>query len=229
MSASRLTNTPLGVMDAGFNTYIYFNRGSGWNLDKPDYAFEDSKVMGADALIDVDGDGRLELIRVGVEISILELIEIFWTEALDANLKVYRLDRAARAPAEPIRPASGDAWFKVKFDVPLDFETSRSAGFIPTLEHDFNGDGFRDYISSTDGSRLEVFVGNPEKGYPKRSARQKIATEGQIRPADINGDGLTDLVLFNTRRDNQPVKILTNAGTLPGTVVAREIQARLQK
>ena len=145
-----LSETVGGLMDAGFNTYIYFNRGSGWNLDKPDYAFEDSKVMGADALIDVDGDGRLELVRVGVEISILELIEIFLTEAIDANLKVYRLDRPARAPAEP---ASGDAWFKVKFDVPLDFETSRSAGFIPTLEHDFNGDGFRDYISSTDSPR----------------------------------------------------------------------------
>jgi len=149
-----ISQTVGGVMDAGFHTYIHFNRGQGWDLDKPDYAFEDSKVMGADALIDVDGDGHLELVRAGVTISILELIEIFLTEAIDANLHVYRLERTANAPAEPIEPGSDDAWFKVKFDIPLDFETSRSAGFIPTLEHDFNGDGFRDYIASTDGSRL---------------------------------------------------------------------------
>lgn len=215
-----------GLMDAGFKTYIYFNRGSGWNLARPDYTFQDPKATGADALIDVDGDGRLELVHATVTISILELIEIFIQEAIDADLKVFRLERPATAPAEPIRAGSRDAWFEVKFDVPLDFKTSRSAGFIPTLEHDFNGDGFRDYISSTDGSRLEIFVGSPEKGYPRRSARQEIATEGQIRPGDVNGDGLTDLVLFNSRRDNQPVRILTNTGALPGTVLRTEIRSQ---
>ena len=219
-----LSETRGGLMDSGFNTYIYFNRDSGWDLDSPDYALEGSKSTGADALIDLDGDGRLELVHARVPISVLELIEIFLTEAIDANLEVYRLERSEDAPAKPIALDSGDAWFKVKFDVPLDFETSRSAGFIPSLEHDFNGDGFRDYISSTDGSRLEIFVGHPEKGYPKRSGRQDLATEGQIRPGDVNGDGLTDLVLFNTRRDNQPLKILTNTGKLPGTVTEKQVE-----
>jgi hypothetical protein len=215
-----------GLMDAGYNTYVHFNHGSGWNMSAPDYAFEDPKVLGADQLIDVDGDGRLELLRVGVSLSVLELVEIFVTEAIDARLRVYGLERPGVAPQDPVRPQVEDAWFEVKFDVPLDFETSRPAGFIPTLEHDFNGDGFRDYISSTDGERLEVFVGSRETGYPARSARQILSTEGQISPGDVNGDGLTDLVLFNTRRDNQPVKILTNAGILPGTVVKPQWKAR---
>ncbi|MEE2675221.1 MAG: VCBS repeat-containing protein [Myxococcota bacterium] len=221
-----ISQTTGGVMDAGFDTYIHFNRGQGWDLDKPDYAFEDSKLMGADALIDVDGDGRLELLHAGIAITILELIEIFLTEAIDANLRIFRLERPASAPA---KPGSGDAWFEVKFDISLDFETSRTAGFIPSLEHDFNGDGFRDYIASTDGSRIEIFVGSPDKGYPKRSARQEIVSEGQIRAGDLNGDGLTDLVLFNTRRNDQSLKILTNAGILPGTVVATEPPARPEK
>ena len=109
--------------------------------------------------------------------------------------------------------------------MPLDFDTSRPAGFIPTVEHDFNGDGFRDYITSTDGTKLEIFVGTREKGYSSRSARQKVATEGQIRPGDLNGDGLTDLVLFNTRRDDQPVKLLLNRGQLPDTVVTPGLAA----
>jgi hypothetical protein len=218
-----ISETTGGVMDAGFDTYIFFNRGGAWDLDHPDYAFLSPELLGADQLIDIDGDGTLELMRIGVPITILELIEIFLTEAIDANLKVYGLERPAEAPEEPL---GGDPWFKVKLGVPLDFETSRPAGFVPTVEHDFNGDGFRDYISSTDGSKLEVFVGSREKGYPKRSARQKIATEGQIRPGDLNGDGLTDLVLFNTRRDNQPVKLLRNRGELPGTVVPPGMSAQ---
>ncbi len=218
-----LSETVGGVMDAGYNTYIYFNRGKGWNLEKPDYAFETPEVLGADQLIDIDGNGTRELMRIGIPINVLELIEIFLQEAIDANLAVYGLERPAIAPE---KPRGGDAWFDVKLGVPLDFETSRPAGFIPTVEYDFNGDGFRDYISSTDGSKIEVYVGDREDGYRRRDARQKIATEGQIRPGDINRDGLTDLVMFNTRRDNQPVRLLTNAGVLRGTVVKPGLSAQ---
>jgi hypothetical protein len=212
-----------GLMNAGFNTYIYFNRGTGWDLDKPDYAFQSPKSLGADQLIDVDGDGKLELMRIRVAISVFELIEIFLQEAIDAHLGVYGLERPASALTTPRTDAP---WFEVKLDIPLDFETSRPAGFIPTVEYDFNGDGFRDYISSTDGTKLEVYVGDRAEGYRSRSARQKLATEGQIKSGDLNGDGLTDLVLFNTRRDNQPIRLLRNRGLLPGTVVEASLSAQ---
>jgi len=218
-----LSETQGSVMDAGYNTFIYFNRGTGWDLDAPDYAFESPEVLGADQLIDIDGDGRLELMRIGIPINVLELIEIFLQEAIDANLVVYGLERPASLPETPRSP---EPWFDVKLGVPLDFETSRPAGFVPTVEHDFNGDGFRDYISSTDGTKLELYAGSRKRGYKKRHARQKIATEGQIRPGDLNGDGLTDLVMFNTRRDNQPVRLLFNSGVLPGTVVKPGLSAQ---
>jgi hypothetical protein len=218
-----VSETKGGVMNASFNTYIYFNRGSGWDLDNADYAFESPKMLGADQLIDIDADGRLELVRIGIPLNVLELVEIFITEAIDANLKVYGIERP---PERPEAPLASRARFEVKLDIPLDFETSRTAGFVPTVDYDFNGDGVRDYISSTDGKRLELFVGDPKKGYPSRSARQTIPTEGQIRPGDLNGDGLTDLVLFNSRRDNQPVRLLTNRGQLPGTVAKTRLDAQ---
>jgi hypothetical protein len=209
-----ISETGGGVMDASSDTYIHFNRGSGWDLDKPDFAFESKSTLGADQLIDVDGDGKLELLRVGIPINVLELIEIFLTEAIDAKLSVYPLERAAEAPAAPAKP---DSWFKIKLGIPLDFDTSRPAGFIPTVRHDFNGDGFRDYITSNDGTRLEVYVGSRKGGYRKRSARQKVSTEGQLGVGDLNGDGLTDLLIFNSRRVDEPLYLLTNRGTLPGT------------
>jgi hypothetical protein len=201
-------------MDASSDTYIHFNRGSGWDLDKPDFAFESKATLGADQLIDIDGNGKLELLRVGIPINVLELIEIFLTEALDARLSVYPLERAAEAPAEPAKP---DSWFDIKLGIPLDFDTSRPAGFIPTVRYDFNGDGFRDYITSSNGTRLELYLGSRKGGYRKRAARQKISTEGQLGVGDLNGDGLTDLLIFNSRRADQPIYLLTNRGRLPGT------------
>jgi hypothetical protein len=209
-----LSETTGGLMDANTNTYIFFNRGSGWNLKAPDYTFESSSVLGADQLADVDSDGKLELFRVQIPISVFELIEIFVTAAFDANLSVYGLERLAQG-AEPVEDS--DPWFQVKLGVPLDFETSRPAGFVPTVEHDFNGDGFLDYISSTDGTELEVFIGSRKRGWRKRAAEQDVSTEGQLRVGDLNGDGLTDAIIFNTRRTDEPLAVLTNRGILPGT------------
>lgn len=211
-----------GLLNASFDTSLYFNRGSGWDLQAADYSFASPAVLGADQLIDIDGDGRLELLRIGIPLNVLELIEIFATQALDANLTVYGIERPQERPEQA---NLGAMRFELKIDLPLDFETSRPVGFVPTVEYDFNGDGVRDYITSGNGKRLDVFVGDPVQGFPSRSARQTIGTEGQIRPGDLNGDGLTDLVLFNSRRDNQPVRLLTNRGELPGTRVKPVIEA----
>ena len=53
--------------------------------------------------------------------------------------------------------------------------------------------------------------------YRKRAARQKVSTEGQLGVGDLDGDGLTDLLIFNSRRTDQPIYLLTNRGRLPGT------------
>lgn len=201
-----------GLMDANSNTYIHINHGAGWDLDHPDYAFASPKALGADELIDIDGDGTLELLRVGIPISILELAEIVVTGALDANVGVYPLQ-----PGEGPKPFHPRAWFEDKLGIPLDLQTSRPAGFLPTVQYDVNGDGFRDYLGSAEGDSLEIHLGSRENGFAKRTAHQKLGTEGQARAGDLNGDGLTDLVLFNTRRLDQDVKLLTNRGILPGT------------
>ena len=105
---------------------------------------------------------------------------------------------------------------EMKLEVAIDLETSRLAGFIPTIVFDLNGDGFLDYLSAADGSRIEVFLGSVEKGF-RKAVSQEISTEGQIRGGDLDGDGLPDFVLFNTRRRDEPVRLIRNLRRLPGT------------
>jgi hypothetical protein len=152
-------------------------------------------------------------VRIGIPVSILEVVEIFVQSAIDAFLNAYRLEPLPPGAATAAMP---EPWFRTKLGVDLDFETSRPRGFIPTIDFDLNGDGFRDYLSAADGQKIEVFLGSSERGF-QRAAVQEMSTEGQIRPGDLNGDGLTDLVLFNTRRLDEPVKLLTNLGRLPDT------------
>ncbi len=197
------------LTDARTETSIFLNRNGGWNLERPDQVFESDRTWAADELIDLDGDGHRELVRAGVRINVLELIEALLTRSLDANFAVYR--------SKPGGPFDASPWAKWKLSVPISFDTFRPAGFIPTLEADMNRDGYPDLVASGGGDRIEVYLGGPEYRFRKRSGRQKLDSRGRARFGDIDGDGLEDLVIFEPRRRDAPLKVARNRGVLPGT------------
>ncbi len=204
-----ISETRGGITDSSAVSSIYLNRAGIWNLDKPDATYPSKDAVSTDLLIDLDSDRKLELVRYVVPINVLELVEVFVTRAVDAHMSIYS---AKSGPAD-----LEDSVYERKLDVPLDFETSRPKGFIPTLNFDLNGDGLRDYLASSDGSEIDVFLATAELEFPKRSGHQTIPSEGAVNGGDLDNDGLTDLVIFNSRRYHQSVYLAINQGVLPGT------------
>jgi len=217
-----LSLTVGSVMKASSDSYIFLNRGVGWDLDNPDAAFESESTLSADQLVDLDGDGRPELVRTGISIGIFELVEIFVQRALDVRVAVHSIPQSASAVARSGPEPEPKPDFRLDIGLPLDLETSRLAGFLPTVDFDVNGDGNRDHLSGSDGSRLEIRLGDGERGF-RDAIDQDVVTEGQIRAGDLDGDGLTDFVLFNGRRKDAPVRVIVNRGLLPGTPTAPRI------
>ncbi len=197
-----------GLTDADSVTSVYFNRDGAWDLTAPDVTLDSERSVGADQLLDFDGDGRLELLQGRIPVSVLELAEVILTRSFDAHMAMYSLSPQG-PPSKP--------HFDRKFGVPIDFETARLKGFIPSFEHDLNGDGRLDFLHSTDGDALEVYLGGAESRYRRRAARQELPVSGVLRPGDLEGDGLVDFVLCNPRRVDAPVRVLRNRGILPGT------------
>jgi hypothetical protein len=185
---------------------IHMNHGGRWNLAKPDQQFRAEGGLTGNAVIDLDGDGRVELLEARLPAGVLEVVEALVTRAIDAEVSIYRHGEQSPFDAKP--------WYRWTLDVPFSFATFRSLGFIPTLEVDLNGDGIHDLLGSGAGDRLEVRLGRKEPGYSAVDASQALDTGGRIRFGDLDGDGLTDFVLYDPRRPGTPVQVGVNRGVL---------------
>ena len=215
-----VSHTAEGLFRARSETRFHLNRGGTWDLAAPDQTFDVSGEFSTAQLIDLDGDGRLEFVAVRIPLGVLELIEMLVTRSIDAEIAIHRRDGAEDGQVYAVKP-----WFQRKLDVPFSFETSRPKGFIPTLEGDWNGDGYRDRLGSDGGEGLEIHLGGPEHRYRKRAARQAFDSSGRIRFGDVDGDGLSDFLLYDHRRPDAPLRIGINRGLLPDTRAPRELEA----
>jgi len=199
-----------GITDAKSGTRIYLNRDGAWDLAKPDFVTEGDSGWGADQLVDIDQDGRPELLHVSLPFSVLELVEALVTRSVDAQITVYKPNAETAFAKEP--------WFERKLEIAISFDTGRPKGFIPTGAFDMNGDGFEDLLTPGDGDQVEVWLVTAAGLDSDLSGRQDIPANGRVRGGDWNGDGLEDLVLYDPRQPRTSVVIATNRGLLPGTL-----------
>jgi hypothetical protein len=194
--------------DATTTLYVYMNRDGGWNIAEPDEVFRTEASLISNALCDFDRDGRRELIRVEFRFSLLEFVEILLSREIDLELSIHRYDGDEGFGRDP--------WMKKSLSLPFSFDTFRLTGFVPTATVDVNGDGFLDFVSSGGGKSLEVYLGDPEKPFARRSGRQKLPTAGVIHFGDYDGDRLADFVIFDPHNFDVPVRVGRNRGLLPG-------------
>jgi len=204
-----VTRSSGGLLRATTQTRIHRNRDGGWDLAHPDQIFENRGGVVIDELIDLDGDGRAELVRVVTPLGLVDLAQFFLQRAIGADASIYRADGEGRFAAKPL--------YEREFSLGMNFETLRFRGFVPTLEADANGDGQRDLLASGDGSALEVYLGGPDYRFAQRQARQELDTGGRISLGDLDGDGLPDFAIYDPRRADVPVRVGRNLGLLPGT------------
>jgi hypothetical protein len=197
------------LTDARSKTTIHLNRGGDWDLGRPDRSWSSQAAWASDQLVDLDGDGRDELLRTEIPITVLEVVELLVQRSIDANVSIYRQDGAAGFAREP--------WLERKLSIPLDFSTYRPRGFIPSVDADLNGDGFRDLLASGSGDAFEVFLGGAKARYAERVARQPLESSGRVRFGKLEPKAGSDFLLYAPRVRNAPLRLAINRQRLPGT------------
>jgi hypothetical protein len=193
--------------DAASTTYLYMNHDGGWKLGEPDHVFRSDGSLVANALIDLNADHRMELLRMELSFGLLEVIELLLTREIDIQISVHRY--------HPERGFGDKPWMKTKLEIPFSFDTFRLKGFIPTANSDLNADGLPDFVSSGGGEKIEIFLGGGSSPLAKRGYRQKLRTSGVIHFGDLDSDGLSDFVIFDPHNFNSPILVGRNRGQLP--------------
>ena len=204
-----LTSTTGGLMKARSETTVHLNRDGSWNLDVADRSSVIEAAWSTLQIVDIDGDGRPELIEGRMALSVLELVELLVTQEFDIEISIYRPDPEHGFATEP--------FVQLDLHPEIDFETTALRGFAPSVDADLNGDGGSDRVTSAGGDAIEVYLGTGDKPFQLRAGRQTLDSHGSIRFGDLNGDELTDALIFAKDRPDAPIRVLVNRGVLPGT------------
>lgn len=195
-------------------THAALHRNRGGVLDPQSPPDAELRVEGGFGLIqpvDFDGDGAAELFQLEVGFGVLQMIRIFTRGHAEVRLRLHSVG------SEGEGLALTETWSET-ITVPFDTATSRVGTLLPRADGDWNGDGAHDLIYG-EGGKLSIRLA--ERG--PNGVRFSAAHSSEIAPsegglsADLDGDGFSELVLWNPLDRTGEVRILRNQRKLPGS------------
>jgi len=202
-----------GLLDGRSVTRVYLNPGGGVDLAvRPAVVRETRDGFSGVDFVDMNGDGREELVEATLDFGILQIVRMLLTRSIEARVSVLALDSESEDGTRTL--------FEDDLSVRLDFEQSSMKGLVPSLG-DWNGDGLRDFFlpEGEDRIALRLGSGRPDTPLFGRIAGTQSAglTRGESRAADLDGDGLDEIVAFDPTDADAPLVVMRNRGRMPGT------------
>ncbi len=148
-------------------------------------------MMGGSPFVDLDHDGRKEILTITLDFSLWQAIRVLTTKRFGMGLDFQLWSQGAGGGFTKI------TGLDLSEKLLLDFNDLK----LPRFGHfsgDFNGDGIKDFIHLGRGKEVTIHYGQPGCQYPpKPDVTLDIGTEIQdvalARIGDLNGDGRSDL------------------------------------
>lgn len=179
-----------GLANATTQTSFYMGQAEGTLSEAPDHFMTAEDAVSEPYLVDLNGDGRLDLIQPQVKMGIKSVISMLLMKKFDINFLVYLNRGEGLFSEEP--DYSTKVGFKIDFS-----RRGGSASPLIEFEGDYNGDGRKDLAVGTSEEELSVFFGDKHKVFPKKpQVVEKVKTSFHVVAKDFDGDGKTELLLY---------------------------------
>jgi hypothetical protein len=179
-------------------TYVFQGRKDLKALERPDVILRLPGITFGDYLMDLDGDGRQDLMLARTDRpGLWDIIKVLVTKEVPVEAFIYYGREGGLFPPMP------DA--RRRIDVPILFASGRSGLSVGTsavisVSGDFDGDGRQDLLLRSANDRVAVYK-NGGRSFAEDPTFEITVTgmDGyrfiEPRCADLDGDGLSDLVL----------------------------------
>jgi hypothetical protein len=196
---------------------MYLAGPKGRYPSKPDLAISSDGYGAFARTVDVDGDGKTDLVRPHVQMGILAMSQVLLTGRLDVEFQIH----LARAGQPGPRPD-----FQLSSSFGVDFKSNQDlSGLYPIFGQDFDGDGRPDLVigraaggSGADPDRIEIRRGRPGGGF-EDDALWSLALHGTRAVTVYRAvpDGLAGLLIWfpSVREREADVWVLRNAVRRP--------------
>ncbi len=132
---------------------LFRGRKGGGFEDAPAQVFRDRGFGSLARFIDVDGDGKLEMVHPHAEVSIMGMTRAMLSSTIGLDVRIRS-------------PVDGPGFFSDKptqtLDIYIGLDLSSGAalrGSAPLFGHDFDGDGFRDVVVPDGAERMVMHRG----------------------------------------------------------------------
>jgi hypothetical protein len=189
-----------GVLERQNNYEVYLGRlveGKVTYAKEPDSVLKVDGTTIAVKIIDLDGDNRMEVVLLSLDIGVTQIIGALLSGSIDQDVYVFKMDENDKYSDEP----------EVNKEVELSFSLSSGKSGQPVVQvADFDGDGLKDLMFSDGPEKLKIYHGNNDKRlFDRRSARHKIALpkDGEfVEAQDLNNDGKQDVIIRYGRQDD---------------------------
>ena len=168
---------------------VWLNNGDGTFAPTTSYPL-DSSVLYSDifAAVDLNGDSKADIMAAG-------------------------RDYSKNSAAVSIFMNNGDGTFSPK--ITYAYATNNNSYSTSVTATDLNGDGDADIILtsmdySTNTSKLSVLLNNGDGTFAESTEYKTGGTTGAVTSADLNGDGLADIVVTGSDATGSFVSVLQN-------------------
>ena len=190
-----------GLFDKHSEFDVYYGRNAeGWLGYAPvaDTGVDSQGVQLNVQLVDLDGDERRDLVTTTIRISLMKVVGALFSGSIGVKFSFYRLGEDGHYPKVP----DYRSYARMAFDL----KTGHVK--IPALVlADFNGDGRKDLLLQHSETAMSFYAGVPEKRlFSAKDSRIQMdlpANGERVQSEDVNGDGLSDLILRYDASDSE--------------------------